>query len=119
VRVASRDTESGRCQAISAYAGFEAERVIDPEANEEQSTNDFDGAAELLRWYQVIPRGCSFVGDDVWWGQIERLRKRARAMVRANAEAIRVLAEALLEHETLSGDDAYKRVDGLLKYPRA
>jgi len=98
---------------IGLYAGLEAEKLINPHANEELSGNDETQAFDLLRDYP-IPH-CGYVGDDVYCAYLEKLRKEARRMVKRLRPMIASLADELLSRTEMTGqelEDFYKAITG-------
>ena len=94
-----------REHVIASYAGFEAEVRVSPYADREVSAGvDESIAFNLPREFEVFPRGCSQVGDDGYWRWLEQRRKDARRLVRSIWPSIEIVASALLEKETLTGD---------------
>jgi len=91
---------------VSAYAGFEAERCFDPNADEGLSEEDFSNAWNLPRDWDLPIKGCSYIGDEVYEQYLARQRQQARALVRKHWALVERLAQALLERETLSGEQA-------------
>jgi len=92
-----------RQYVIMLYAGFEAERCFNPDADEALSGGDFDQAWNLPREFRLPIRGCSYIGDEVYERYLERLRKQARSLVRKHWGLIRILAQELLERKTMTG----------------
>lgn len=91
---------------ITSYAGIEAERLHDPAASEALSQEDFDNAYETSVSYEVFPRGCSYVGDDVHLQYLLRLRGEAHRLVRRHRVEIERMAKALSNRGTLTGEEA-------------
>ena len=103
-----------RQYVIMLYAGFEAERCFNPDADEALFGGDFDQAWNLPREFRLPIRGCSYIGDEVYQGYLERLRKQARSLVRKHWGLIRILAQELLERKTMTG----KEVEDLITRER-
>ncbi len=87
---------------LMVYAGYEAERIASPNADEEQSAGDFDAAFELSREYGVLPRSASFVGDDNHVNYLMRLKRESGKIVQSHWTAVRLVAEALSQQKTLT-----------------
>jgi ATP-dependent Zn protease len=92
---------------LSAYAGLEAEKLVNPDYDPDQSVSDFDLAFELLRKYPGRIRGCSYVGDDVYHARLEYYRKESAKLVRHLWPVIERVALALEERDTLTADEIY------------
>ena len=99
-----------RQYVIMLYAGFEAERCFNPDADGTSSGGDFEQAWDLPREFELPIRGCSYIGDEAYQRYLERLRKQARSLVRKNWGLIRRLAQELLERKTMTG----KEVENLI-----
>ncbi len=91
---------------VSTYAGFEAERHFDPDADEGLSQDDFNNAWNLPREWELPIRGCSYVGDDVYERYLARQRQHARGLVRNHWNLVEILAKELLEFGSLSHEQA-------------
>ena len=92
-----------------------AERLFDSSAPDFHGDGDESSAWNLLRDNSVTPRGCRFVGDDVYVGYLQRLRVKAERFVQRQRPAIDALAEALLAKETMIGAEAMAIVRPLLR----
>ena len=88
-----------RQSIIVCYAGFEAQRLFNPEATDEYSEMDFKDAVEYSKEYQVLPRKLEL---NVYLG---RLRGEARRLVKREWRAIQKVASKLLKQGTLSESD--------------
>lgn len=71
-----------RQMIVTAYAGLEAERLVDPNADPRQSEADDENAFWLSREFGVFPSSVSYVGDDTHLAYLRRLRGDARRLVR-------------------------------------
>lgn len=87
------------------YAGFEAERCFNPDADGTFSGWDCDQAWDLPREFELPIRGCSHIGDEAYQRYLERLRKQSRSLVRKHWGLIRILAQELLESKTMTGKE--------------
>jgi ATP-dependent Zn protease len=95
-----------RSQIIACYAGYPAELLTDPDADAALSQGDEENAFDLSRQYAVLPRSHrGYVGDDVHVGYLGRLKAKARRLVQTHQAEIAVVAAALLERTSLSGDE--------------
>jgi ATP-dependent Zn protease len=54
----------GRALIIGCYAGLHAQQLVDAAPEEYHGASDDSLALELSRTWGVLPRGCSYVGDD-------------------------------------------------------
>jgi ATP-dependent Zn protease len=90
---------------VCCYAGYEAERRFDPNTDGASSEKDFRDAFNLPRYYEVPPRYCSMVGDEVYMEYLERRQRQAQRLVRERWACIAHVAWALLRHKTLSGEE--------------
>ena len=103
------DTKRDRRRAareciVTIYAGPEAQRLLKTAAALCGCDGDEESAFEVSRDFGVLPRGCSFVGDDRHWALLERIRLEARQLVRSHWPTIEALAAALLVEGTLAGE---------------
>lgn len=87
---------------IVSYAGFEAERIYDPGADESFAADDFNQAWNLPREHNVPINGCQSIGDDVYEAYLNRQRRETRRLVRKLWPAIRALAQELLKRKSLT-----------------
>ncbi|HEY4393211.1 MAG TPA: hypothetical protein VGP64_04080 [Polyangia bacterium] len=106
-----------RQMILVSYAGIGAQRLVEPEAPEWQAENDFANAFELSREHAVLPRGCSWVGDEAHGAYLDRLRRESARLVRRLAVPISFFAEALLVAHEMSGADASALATSLLPAP--
>jgi hypothetical protein len=95
-----------RAMILLAYAGLEAEKLVDPHAPEVHGENDRDNAFELSREHGVMPRRCDYVGDDAHQGYLEGLRRESAGLVRRFAQSIGLFAGKLLEVHEMDGHSA-------------
>jgi hypothetical protein len=93
---------------IVSYAGIEAERLLDPDAPQWHGDADFQNAFETSRDYEVLPRGASFVGDEIHIAYLDRLRRQARRLVTQHQATIQRLAEALSVNRRMDAVTAAK-----------
>ena len=93
---------------IALYAGAEAERLILGTSDVGDGV-DCERATDCLTWAGV--RGATFVGDDAYDSREAALRARARLEVMRRRAVIERVADALLIHGTLTGE----QVDALLR----
>jgi hypothetical protein len=104
-----------RQMIIGAYAGIEAQRLVQPCAQEGHAESDFDMAFTLSQEFGVFPRHMSQVGDELHLNYLDRLRQRARGLVRGRLRgAIEALAAALVDQSTLSQEQAVQVVGDLI-----
>ena len=93
-----------RKMAVASCAGYPAELLANPRADEALSEEDYDSVVDLIRDHGIGPRG-GFIGDDATWAWIERLKREARKLVLANRQKVERVALLLLERETISMQD--------------
>ena len=93
---------------IVSYAGLQAEMLFNPDADKNKSQEDDSNAFYLSRQWCVLPRSCRCVGDDAHWNYLHRLQREAHRLVKRHWIAIVAVAEALLGHKTLTGDEVSK-----------
>ena len=91
-----------RACIIVSDAGLEAEKLFNPAANESLSGDDCANAFSVSREYGVTPRHCDYIGDDAHVAYLHRLRSEARRLVQRNGWAVKVLARAPLQRQTLN-----------------
>jgi hypothetical protein len=109
------DAEDRRDVALGfilvCYAGMHAQRLIDPDAPDRHGNGDERNAFWLSRTYNVMPRSCGQVGDDLHWAYLEKLRRKAGRLVTKHRLTIAKLAEELLRCKTMmeSEIDAFIR----------
>ena len=96
----------GRAQIVALYAGAAAVRVHDPDEPWVGREKDDKEAFELSRKYNVLPRNMAYVGDASHWEYLGKLERKAEKLVRSNWLAVEALAQALLERNTLTGEEA-------------
>lgn len=96
-------TAAVRVQAVICYAGYEAEKLYNPAADPDCSQCDNVTAFDGLR--ECPPRNCRCIGDEVYWAALERLRHKARRLVRLHWTRIERVADVLLEQQTLTGPE--------------
>jgi ATP-dependent Zn protease len=101
---------------IGSYEGLAAERLFDPSAPDFDGEDDEIQAWNLPRNNGIAPRGCQFVGDDVYGRYLERLKRKAEAFVEAQRPAIEALAAALLKKKTMTGAEAIQIVRPCLRW---
>jgi ATP-dependent Zn protease len=97
-------------QVIHSYAGLEAERLFFPEADADNAHNDELQAFDLLR--VCPPRGCRIIGDEAYLARLEALRREARRLVKRFRPQLEIVADALMERETLSGEQLAELLGG-------
>ena len=105
---------TARANIVACFAGMPAQRLVDPQAPDYHGEQDDEDAFELSRQFEVLPRGCSHVGDDRHWEFLNKLRTEAARCVRRNKQAIAALAQALLIQSELAGDAVERIVRPLL-----
>ena len=88
---------------LVAYAGMQAQRLVDSAAQDFHGAYDDENALWLSKEYCAM-RGCSWVGDPFHIAYLERLRKEAGRLVRGLRWRIDTIARTLMVHETLTGD---------------
>lgn len=108
------ETISGPCRArrkaargaiIAAYAGLEAQMLVDPRPDPAVVEHDELEAWGLSREYEVFPPGCGHVGSDVHERYMDGLRTRASRLVRRKRLVIEALARELERRKSMSGDE--------------
>jgi hypothetical protein len=70
----------------------------------EEDSTDHESARHWIKEYCRIPY-CQHVGDEYFAKFKDKLSRRAFRFMRAHAEEVRAIAELLLRHRTLEGDD--------------
>ena len=90
---------------IVSYAGLQAEMLFNPDADKSQSEEDDSNAFFQSRQWCVLPKSCRCVGDDAHWNYLHRLQREAHRLVKHQWPVIVAVAEALLHHKTLTGDE--------------
>ena len=95
-----------RDMIVACYAGVHAQRLVDWDASDQDGASDQEDAFELSRQWQVLPRRCSFVGDDIHFAFLEKLKAEAGRLVWRHLASIEALAAALVERTELDGDEA-------------
>jgi ATP-dependent Zn protease len=103
-----------RDEILATYAGLAAERLIDPDAPDYHGADDDEYAFDLSRQFEVMPRRCSYVGDDAHDAYLARLRREAGRLVLRHRSAIAALAETLLQRKRLEGPEVEAIVKPLL-----
>jgi hypothetical protein len=98
-----------RQMMLAAYAGLEAERLVNPTADPDQSAQDDENAFWLSREFCVFPKGCSYVGDDAHLAYLESLRREARRLVARLYPEIDYIATHLLAAELRTKLKAHRR----------
>jgi ATP-dependent Zn protease len=92
-------------------AGALAEALVNP--NDEQiqlgAHSDWRNTRRSAREFEAL----GFIGDQEGGTLIEELLHETRALVRRDKEAIARVADALLEHKTLRGDDIKRIVEAV------
>ncbi len=96
---------------VGLYAGFIAERLYDPQALESHAADDEAQAWCLPRDDSVRVPGCSYIGDEAYDHYLEQRRKEARRLVVSLKDVIETLAEALLQHGTMTGESLERLVN--------
>lgn len=100
--------------AVSLYAGREAERFV---LGTETIGHDGD-YSKVEFWLQSMGvSGASFVGDEVWEGYKDRLRRRATKLIRNYGPAVRQFADLLVSRDTISGSEALTILRHLTETP--
>jgi len=87
---------------IDSFAGFQAEKIYNPDADEGLSQDDENNAFWLSRTYCVFPRYMSHVGDDFHQDYLEKLRREANKLMRRHWGSVQAVADALLKYKTLN-----------------
>ncbi len=96
---------------IGAYAGFEAERILDPSAPKIRGYHDFEAAQNYLDKYGHFHRG-RMRPPKIY---LRRCRAEARELVRRHWGAIQAVAKVLLEKGRLTGEEVGMIVNPLLR----
>lgn len=99
---------------LRTYAGMPAQRLVDPAAPDWQGSHDDESAFDLSRDYGVLPRDCSFVGDDAHQAHLAKLRRESERLVRRLERPIREFARVLLDHRELDSATATAVISSLL-----
>lgn len=95
-----------RASIVASYAGYEAEQMLNPNAPDYHGRDDYENAFELSREFGVLPRRCSFVGDEFHMAYLRRLQGEARSLVRKNWDKVQAIAQALIKNNSLSREEA-------------
>ncbi len=95
---------TARANILKSFAGFQAERIFNPDADKRLSQDDENNVFWLSRTYCVFPRYMNHVGDDYHQDYLEKLRREANKLLRRHWESVQAVADALLEHKKLSYD---------------
>lgn len=96
---------------IVSYAGVEAEKIFDSKAEEWCSLEDEGNAFNLSREFSVLPRGCRCVGDEAHLEFLAKLQSEARRLVRKHWPAVEALADALIQKQRVSGEEASRIIE--------
>ena len=107
-------------QVMTLYAGRLAEEVlVGPDNVTTGASNDIERASELLYdmivsygmgkedsliSYSVIQAGKSVITDQIL-AYSERLRYDAEMIINSNKDKLKMIAEKLIENETIDGDE--------------
>ncbi len=86
---------------LLCYAGFQAERLAFPLADEEQSKGDYEGAFDLSREFGVLPRSCLFIGDDNHLNYLNKLKLESLRLVQQRWYIIEKIVPALISKKIL------------------
>ena len=98
---------------IGIYAGMPAERLVDPDAPDSHGADDDKAPKERKDLRAVVPRG-SFPNDEYHNERLDKLRAEAKRQVKRHQHAIAKLAEALLERQELTHEEAVQIIRPLL-----
>ncbi len=93
-----------RNSILNSYAGFEAEKMFNPEADPGFSAEDFEEAEDTSKTFAILPRKC-FVGDEKHLAYLERFKIGARKLLRKSWPSVKAVAEALMEGKTLTHEE--------------
>jgi ATP-dependent Zn protease len=96
---------------VSLLAGYQAELLVDPSAEDWHAGADEQAAWELMLQYPV--RRAAYVGDETYARYYERYRRDARQLVTRLQPAIQLVAGELLKCKTLTGDEVMALVEAL------
>jgi cell division protease FtsH len=88
---------------VALFAGAEAERIL-LESQVVGDGVDQERATACLAWAGAV-RGASFVGDEYFDRHETKLRKKSVELVLKYRPQIKLLADALMERETLTGEE--------------
>lgn len=91
-----------RSALIVSFAGIEAERIADPDADEESATHDFRRAWETS--LELPIRSCNRGGDAGHMRYLRRKRSESRRLVHREKRAVEMLAAELLRCDVLCAD---------------
>ena len=91
---------------VAAYAGLEAQRLVDDAPRAYHGRDDDQNAFEISCRYQVWGRGGGQVGNDAHRAYLETLRRESRRLVHHLQREVEAVAGALLRDKTLTMADA-------------
>jgi hypothetical protein len=97
---------TARVCIIVAYAGLEAEKLLEPVADESPSADDDSEAIWLSRKYGITSSHWRYIGDSAHVAHLHRLRSEARRLIHRSQSAVKAIAKALLQRETLNYEQA-------------
>ena len=93
---------------LVSYAGLQAEKHFNPEAEEWRSDNDEENAFNMSREFSVLPRGCNYVGDELHCKYLTRLQRKAHRLIIRHWQSVDAVAKAILKDKTLFHDQIKK-----------
>ena len=96
---------------LTAYAGFQAEKIFNPQAEEWRAQNDEGNALFLSREFLVLPRQCSHIGDEAHLEFLAKLQLEAHKLVRRHWSSVSAVARVLLETKILTHDQVEEIID--------
>lgn len=94
-----------RGHIVTSFAGMEAQRLVNPDADDAAGSDDRHVAFTLSVDHAVLPRGCRVVGDDNHHAYLRKLEREAHKAVKAYRPMIERVAKVLLQKRRLTGDD--------------
>ena len=96
---------------IASYAGLQAEKIFNPQAEEWRAQHDENNAFSLSHEFLVLPRQCSHIGDEAHLEFLAKLQLEARKLIRRHWSSVSAVARALLETKTLNHDQVKEIID--------
>jgi len=92
---------------IGSYAGYQAERYIDPNTDEGPSEDDYGNAESLAREFGLSP-SFTYYDNEAYQRYFKRIKNEAAKLIRQNISKVIAVADAVLEAETLTGEQVEK-----------
>jgi hypothetical protein len=85
-----------RQMMIAAYAGLEAERLVNPKADPVVAEGDEKNAFWLSREFSVFPRSVSYLADETHVTYLENLKREARRLIRSLRPQLELTVKQIL-----------------------